>query len=259
MKKMAMTTLVVIGLTAMVAQAVPVVTLSIVDGGYTGTSNLYWWDVYAVVDNAAAVAAFGYGTEGLAGFTYDVVGTGALAVDIAYDRAPEGTIEWYDEGAEEWVRYDYGFVNTSPDSGLGITGLQGTGYQGDPDSFMDDLVLQGVGMTAGTYSPPSPYSLQGGSDSSWDATVHMGRGKYTWDGATVGTLSVDVTPGGYINILDSSSPWEGPGNVTILDWDDAGQAGEDYGEIDGGSFTIPEPATMLVLLGGALLAVIRRR
>ncbi len=224
MKNFVMTML-VIGLLAGSASAA-IVTLDLVaDPGGTGT-----WGVYASVslgDN-----------EGLAIFDLDVVGSGGLTVDSSVNESPKGTAQI---DFSQFFPYGFSELRSDGTAGLGVSAGQPTIYQGANDPQKDSLVLQGVGQTAGSYTPVPPLG-HAGPAASWGAPVLLASGTYSG----LGTLSASAGAASW-GVLASGSAWSGPGNVELAQ------------EVIGDQEIIPEPATMLILLGGVLAGLIRRR
>jgi hypothetical protein len=96
-------------------------------------------------------------------------------------------------------------------------------------------VIQNVGILPGTYDTTT-----------WAAPVQLAQGTYT---GTIGWLHVRVG-NGQINVLKfvGGGAWAGPGNVEAA-----------TGVVVGDFQIIPEPATMMLVLGGLSTLVLRRR
>ncbi len=223
MKKIMMAVLVV-GLTATVAQAAPMTTLDIVS---PSPGN---WEVYADVslDNA-----------GLMMFDLDVTGSGGLTVDSSLNESPSGAVMRL--SPTEVLSLGFYLQRSGGVNGQGIFGAQQTSYGNEYEAVLDALVIRGVGQTSGTFTPPA--GTVEILSPSWSHPVLLASGTYT---GTVGTLTAAEGEASWA-VLTITGSWEGPGNVEGSD-------------VSGDSIFIPEPATMLVLLGGALVgSLIRRR
>jgi hypothetical protein len=224
-----------LGLFAASASAATV-TLTIVatptGGGSTGT-----WQAFAQIGD-------GSDNAGLADFSIDVLGGGAVAVTTSpsANKSPQ-------------------IFNGTDLSGFSLSRLQGTlsggnlttiaaaqqfAYGSVNDPAADAKVFQGVGLTAGSRD----YTGDGGGAGSWASPVLLASGNYSNSGLG-GTLTLQVHPGGSIDVLPlTGGQWVGPSNSVAA-------------TVVPGLATIapvPEPTSLALLgLGSACLLARRRR
>jgi hypothetical protein len=145
---------------------------------------------------------------GIVSFDVDVVGDGGAEVTSSYNYAPSGVAEIrvgrggyiLAAGFAEWK-------SNGDDGGDGmeITAMENVAYGSSDNPYYDAAVIQGFGQTSG-----SEYGM------TWVQTslgVAIATGTYSGSG----TLSVNVSSGGYIQTLNivSDGQWSGPGNMSI--------------------------------------------
>lgn len=193
-------------------------------------------------------------TEGIAAFSINVWGEGGVDVTGSTNESPTG----YDImlTSPNWLG-EYGFKNFRSDgtNGMGIAAGQDAIYDqpGNSDPGKDWLVIQGVGITAGTrdhwvlVTPPFGWEQQ--ADVEWDGApdgVLLASGTYTGElGLPDSKLFVeggsDQDPtAGWSMLNDTGNSWSGPGHISSPE------------NVTGDSLPIPEPGTMLLLAMGAV-------
>lgn len=134
-------------------------------------------------------------SQGLSAFTFDVTGAGGAAVVTSTNQSPRTKSGKFFTG---------GFVElrSGGTAGVGIRAAQGTVYGTDPNEYQDSLVIQGVGIVAGSWTDGD------GGTCSWAYPALLASGTFS---GTAGKLSVGGVTGGFL-MLKGASPWHGPGN-----------------------------------------------
>jgi hypothetical protein len=180
---------------------------------------------------------------GIASFAIDIEGTGGAAITSRTRRAPLGIYSGTDP-----INPDAQFGFTTFNNGTlangrvsNLFGRQNTSYGDANDPASDYLIVPGVGIDAVTNFR--------GTTVSFTAPVLLAEGAYT---GSVGSLSVSVPLGSFVNLLQDTSTeagrqYTGPGRV------------EAASLVVPGTAVVPEPATLAVIglaAGGLLL---RRR
>ena len=182
------------------------------------------WSVYAEISG---------GTAGLSDFGLNVVGSGGAMVTDSTNMSPMA-VDW--DGS---TLTQYGFNEQRSDgwNGVGIVANQPSIYPGENDPERDAMVLQGVGISAGSQAGYIQSAV-------WDVPVLLAEGTYSL--SSPGEITVSGIP--VWNLLSIvGSGWEGPGNLET-----ASEVESDTEPV------VPEPATLsLLVIGG--LALLRRK
>ncbi len=176
---------------------------------------------------------------GLDTFGIDVYGSDGVTVTGSTLMAPK----YYNPDLGDWVGFTE--FRSNGTSGMGITAGQKTMYTGGNDPYRDALVIQDVGITAGS-----------GGGVSWDAPALLAEGTYT---GSTGYLHVTAFDG-YVNALLCTPPrlpWEGPGGIVVAApfYGDLGPDEPPPPQLD--KLYVPEPSSMMAFL--ALLPFAARR
>ncbi len=175
------------------------------------------WQVFAEVQG---------GSSGLDGFSFDVIGSGEVAITSSLNAAPRGF-----DGENLW---GFKVFRSHGDNGIAIMATQDSVYGSANDSAKDALVLLDVGILAGSRDTIS-----------WDAKVLLASGTYS---GVDGVISVSPRSGEPWSLLsDSGGAWSGPGNLEFAT------------AVNGDSQAVPEPSTLVLLLSLATLVLLPRR
>lgn len=165
-------------------------------------------------------------TGGLSSFIINVTADNGLTIATSLNKSPKSIDVDFNPVGFTTLRYNY-FPNTPGTPGIGI-------QAGQPITSGIGI-LEGIGITAGSYTG-------GGPTVTWTAPVLLASGTYT---GSTGALHVRLGNGG-VNVLNGSNGvWSG-GVVAAT-------------TVNGGDLLIPEPATMLLVLGGLAGMIVRRR
>jgi hypothetical protein len=222
------------GVAAPVSRAADVQIFGIHTPNPSGPSH---WAVYARISNPQSSVAGAGNVAGLSSLAVDVLnntvaGTGSATVNTALNTLPYGTTKYQDSDLFEPPNVGYGFWlpirsnGTSDASGIHkIAAAQYVTIAPPPNNApYRDLVLTGIGLTAGSVSAGA---MNGNitSGTEWRAPVQIASGTYTptavtGAGSQVG-LKLAYTPGTFVDLIrgSASTDWvvEGAVSSTIVD------------------------------------------